>query len=209
MVSAGTAAGKRGAEPTPRFELGTDGLRNHCSTTELRRLGVPSARACSRERPTTPTIREADTSAREDRLYLSRGFDPHPRAQIREDALRAERPPSDADLTAVADQPHVERIDEVGRDLRLQRGLGRRGGRSFADEPEADRDAVDVRIDGEMRPVEGEQKDARGGLRADARQTEQQLPELGVLELSQRARLVQRDPAAGERAEGRLDPRRL
>src|SRR5260221_11862683 len=93
----------------------------------------------------------------------------------------------------MADEAHVQWIDELRWHLRLKGRLSRNSGRSLADEPESDRDAVHVGVDGEVRAVEREEKHARRRLGTDAGQREEQVPEVLVAAIAKRTGLVDRD----------------
>src|SRR5439155_547846 len=87
-------------------------------------------------------------------------------------------------------------------------GLRGDGVRPRRDEAEPPGDPVHVRVDREIRTVEGEEEDARRGLRPDPREPEELLPQLRVGHPGEGG-LVQRDALIAHRAEHRADPHRL
>lgn len=102
----------------------------------------------------------------------------------------------------------MEPIPPAGGDDPLERLVRRRRREPLRDEPEALRDPLDVRVDGQHVPPEGVHHDAAGGLHVDARHLEEDPLGLGVGERPQR---LEREVAKAipDPLEGRLDPGRL
>src|SRR5205823_2794802 len=127
----------------------------------------------------TPTISSSSKSARTRHA--------HSWAEIAQHAHGAPRTLRDADLAAVPDQIHVQRIHlGIGNAL-LERRLRRDGIGPWRHEAKPDRDTVNVRIDRKERTIEREEEHARGGLRPYAGQRDQRVPELGVRHGHERA----------------------
>src|SRR5207245_6439411 len=67
-------------------------------------------------------------------------------------------------------------------------------------QPQPARYAMHVRVDGEVRTTEREEQHARRGLRADAAQTDEQVPERGRTHASE-GTVVERDAALAQRTQ--------
>ncbi len=78
----------------------------------------------------------------------------------------------------MADEIHVEPIHVSFGHARLERRLRGDRVRARRDQAEPLRHAVDVRVDGEVGAIERKEQDARCGLRTDAGQGEERVPEL-------------------------------
>src|SRR5438445_345567 len=88
---------------------------------------------------------------------------------------------------------------------RRRRGDGI-GARRHQTEPP--RDAMYVRVDREVGTIEGKEEHAGRGLRSDAGERDELLPQLRIGRLGERP-LVERDAFVADRAEHRADPDRL
>ena len=109
----------------------------------------------------------------------------------------------------MADEAHVQRVDEARRDRVLEKGLSLHGGRSLADETKAHGDPMDVRVDREVGTVEGEKEHAGRRLRSDAGKGDEDVPQLVVIDLRQRPGIVEVDAVAAQRAERGAEARSL
>ena len=85
----------------------------------------------------------------------------------------------------------------------LSYGIG-----TLIDKPEPSRDTVHVRVDREVRSTEREEQHARGGLRADSCERDEQIPERLRAHADQRV-VVERDPTVSQLAEDPADAHRF
>ena len=102
------------------------------------------------------------------------------------------------------DQVHVERVHVRVWNAVLERSLRRDSIGALRHEAEPDRDAMHVCVDRKVRTIEGEEEHARRGLRTDARQGEERVPELLIRHVRERA-LVERNAALADPTEHRAD----
>jgi hypothetical protein len=94
------------------------------------------------------------------------------------------------------------------RTLPWERGLRRDRVRARRHEAQPDRDAVDVGVDREVRPIQREEQHARRGLRSHAREGDERLPEI-LIRHRRECTVVQRHAAVSDPAQHRADPHGL
>src|SRR6266849_7091268 len=103
---------------------------------------------------------------------------------------------------------HVQRIHVLAPDALLERGLRRARVGPRRHEAEPYRDAVHVRVNGKVWTIEREEQYARRGLRPDARQRHEGVPEILIGHSSERV-LVKRNAAVADSTEHGADADRL
>ena len=98
----------------------------------------------------------------------------------------------------------MQRVYVLVRDAVLERGLRRDSVGPRRHETEPDRDAMYVRVDREVQTIKGEEEHARRGLRTDAGQGEERVPEILIGHVRERA-LVEGNTALADPTEHRAD----